>query len=136
MVRGKMEKDFDIMQQPSNRTTFRATHISQRFPVGFLSVHIQSVNAYCEYGSLEAIFTDVMRHPDFKGKGICKALAEKGIEYALSEPNDCDRLYIAIYYKREGLIKLFRSLGFKEIEKMTDEYLRFERWNNDIMEKE
>lgn len=102
--------------EPTNYAiTFRATHTEERFPIGFTSVEIVD-----GVGRIEGI----IRFPDFKGHGICKSLAERAIHFCKNI--DCETVYIAIYHKREGLIKLYQSLGFKEINSLTPEYRRFE----------
>jgi len=103
--------------EPTNYAiTFRATHTEERFPIGFTSVEISD-----GVGKIEG----VMRFPDFRGLGICKALAKRAIRFC--RDMNCKKAYIAIYHKRKGLIALYRSLGFEEIEPITPEYVRLEK---------
>jgi GNAT superfamily N-acetyltransferase len=66
----------------------------------------------------------MIRRHEYKGLGICRDLVNRRI--AICKEIGCDKIYTAVYHKRKGLIKLYRELGFKEIEAITPEYIRLE----------
>ena len=104
--------------EPTNYTiTLRATHIKERYPIAFASIEVIEEDK-TKIGKL----VGMLRRDEFKNNGICKDLILKRIEICKSI--GCDIVYSAVYYKRKGLIKLYKSLGFREIEPITNEYVR------------
>lgn len=105
--------------EPTNYTlTLRATHTDERFPLAYASIIIEEENGY-KIGRLVGL----IRHPEFKGQGICRDLFLERIR--ICEEMGCDKVYSAVYHKRDGIIGLFEELGFEEIEPLTPEYRRF-----------
>ncbi len=103
---------------PTNYTfTLRATS-EDRFPMAYASVQIDKEGEE-RVGKLVGL----IRHPEFKGEGVCRELVLKRIK--LCEAFDCTKVYVAVYKKRTGLIRLYEKLGFKEIKAMSPEYRRF-----------
>jgi ribosomal protein S18 acetylase RimI-like enzyme len=115
-----MVKSIDYDIGPTNYSfTLRATS-EERLPMAYASVQIEKEDDI-RVGKL----VGMIRHPEFKGMGVCRKLVLKRIK--LCEAFDCDKVYVAVYKKRKGLIKLYQELGFKEIEAMSPLYRRFEK---------
>jgi len=114
-----MEEIYKI--ESTNYTlTLRATHIKDRFPIAYASIEIEDKDGL-KIGKL----VGMIRRQEFKGMGICKDLLIERLK--LCRILGCDKAYSAVYYKRTGLIKLYKELGFEEIEPLSSEYVRFEK---------
>jgi len=104
--------------EPTNYSiTLRATHKEERYPIAYASIVIEEKDNK-KIGKL----VGMLRKDEFKNYGICKDLILKRID--LCKELNCNQVYTAVYYKRKGLIKLYKSLGFKEIKPLTEEYVR------------
>jgi len=105
--------------EPTNYTiTLRATHTKERYPIAYASIAIEELD-----GKKVGKLGGMIRRNEFKGHGICFDLVTRRINICKSL--GCSQVYSAVYYKREGLIKIYESLGFREIEPLTKEYRRF-----------
>ena len=110
------DKDFKI-EYPANLITVRCSHPTDRFPIAFASVKVDVVD-----GVMVGILCGMLRHPEYAGLVICKALVDKRIELCIAM--GCDELYSSVYYKRTGLIKLYESYGFLHKAPLSKEYVR------------
>jgi hypothetical protein len=100
--------------------TLRATHIKERYPLAFASIEIEETN-----GEKVGKLVGMIRRQEFKKQGICKDLILERIK--ICQALHCDKVYTAVYYKRKGLIKIYKQLGFRELEPITPEYVRLEK---------
>jgi len=66
----------------------------------------------------------LLRHPEFKGLGICESLIKERIK--LCETLGCSRIVTGVYKKRFNLINLYKSLGFKEIKSDSPNHIKLE----------
>ena len=98
--------------------TLRISHPVERYPVAYAGIRIEMMD-----GVRTGVLCGMMRYPEFKGEGICRMLVEKRID--ICKELNCGFVYSAVYNKRKGLIKLYKSLGFEEIDSLSPEYSRF-----------
>jgi len=111
----------DYIIEPTDYTvTLRATHLKNRYPIAYASIKVVT-----EDNKRIGKLVGLIRLKEFKNLGICEELIKKRIE--ICKTLGCDLVYTAIYYKRTGIIKCYKSLGFKEIESITPEYVRLIR---------
>lgn len=88
-------------------------------PMGYLSILLERD----EYNNVIGKLMGLIRHPEFKDLEVCRSLTEKAIDVCKSL--DVDKIYIGIYKKRKGYIKLLKFLGFEEIECDSKNHRRF-----------
>lgn len=110
------EKPYKIEFLQSNYT-LRVSDVKERFPIAFASISVEDMD-----NRKTAKLHGLLRHPDFKGLGICFDLLCERLTIAKSL--GCRQAYTAVYYKHKGLIKMYKSIGFKKIESLSPEYVR------------
>lgn len=118
------EKPYRVEFLQSNYT-LRVSHREERFPIAFASISIEDMD-----GKKTGRLHSLLRHPDYKGLGICFDLACERLEIAKSL--QCVQVYTAVYNERKGIIEMYKKMGFVEIEPLTPEYTRLIRPLNDI----
>ena len=87
--------------------TFQAVN-ENRVPMGYASIFIKK-----EDNKKLGLLMGLIRHPDFKGLGICRKLTMERI--MMCKHLGCNAVRTGIFKKNKGLIKMYQSLGFKEI---------------------
>jgi len=95
-----------IISIPSYSITFQAMDENDRIPMGYISLKFDK--------DKKAHLMALIRHPEFKGLGICRHLIEEALRFANAyriEEVDC-----GVYKTRVGIIRLLKELGFEEIE--------------------
>ena len=116
------------VEYPNNFITLRVSHPVERFPVAFASLDVKTVDA--DWIGIDdfsgqvkiGVLCGLLRHPDFRGFGICKLLLDERI--SLAEGLGCSHVYTAVYYKREGLINFYMGYGFEMLDPLSKEYVR------------
>ena len=110
-----MFDEFELLDQ---RIKDKFTDIDERFPVAYASIIVDE-----EDGKKIGKLVGMLRRDEYSGMGICKDMVLKRID--ICKAIGCSEIYTAVYHKREGLIRLYKELGFKEIEPITPKYRRF-----------
>jgi len=87
--------------------TFQAVN-GNKVPIGYASIYIKSKDRE-KIGHLMGL----IRHPDFKGLGVCRKLTMERI--MMCKHLGCDKVITGIFKRNKGLIKMYQSLGFEEI---------------------
>jgi ribosomal protein S18 acetylase RimI-like enzyme len=85
-----------------------------RTPMGFLFLKINKDDCF---------LLGMIRHPEFKGLGVTKALHDKALE--VCNEKEIKNIYAGVLKTRTGGIKLLKQYGFKEVECKSDKHRRF-----------
>jgi len=98
--------------------TFRATHQEERFPIAYASIKLEEQN-----GHLIGHLVGLLRHPDYNFEGLCRDLIKRRIE--ICKHLGCKEIHTRVYPGRLGIVEIYKSLDFKEIEPTSYGYRRF-----------
>ena len=96
-----MMNDIDYIITTAEYTIlFIARHKKERYPIAYAGLNI-----IYEEGKQIGKLGGIIRRHEFKKKGIVRELVNKRLD--VCKMLGCDKAYVAVYYKRKGLIKLY-----------------------------
>ena len=107
---------YSISLAPYN-LTFQAVN-DKSIPMGSISISFSS-----EKGERIGKLMSLIRHPEFKGYGVCKDLIQIATETCFYF--GCEKIYTGVYKRRSGIITLLKKLGWKEIDCESKYHRRF-----------
>lgn len=103
-----------IISIPTYSVTFQAMDENDRIPMGYISLKFDKDKT--------AHLMALIRHPEFKGLGICRHLIEEALRFA--KAYEIRYVDCGVYKTRIGIIKLLKELGFSEIESDSKNHIK------------
>ena len=118
VVRSAFEKDIDEVLE-IDRLSFTNPWKSNWFKLSLNDIFVvfeqKKILGYliaclCEFGK-KAVILKVAVHPDYRRKGVAKALLKTSIEMITKE--DVEEIELDVEMYQQGAVKLYENFGFK-----------------------